>query len=42
MVDFWVKMVTKYMNNGMNKEAALMKVPAKWRDAVRDALDETT
>lgn len=42
MVDFWVKMVTKYMNNGMDREAALLKVPAKWRDAVKDALDEAT
>lgn len=39
MIDFWVKMVQKYIGNGMDFETAIAKVPAKWRDAVREAME---
>lgn len=39
MIDFWVKMVQKYVSNGMDFETAIAKVPAKWRDAVREAME---
>lgn len=40
MVEFYVKLTLNRMENGMTKEAALAKVPAKWRDAVRQALEQ--
>lgn len=39
MVEFYLKLTRNRMENGMTKEAALAKVPAKWRDAVRQALE---
>lgn len=40
MVEFYLKLTKNRMENGMAKEAALAKVPAKWREAVRQALEQ--
>lgn len=40
MVEFYVKLTLNRMESGMTKEAALAKVPAKWRDSVRQALEQ--
>ena len=39
MVEFYVNLVKFYMGKGMTKEQALLKVPVKWRAAVRAALE---
>lgn len=39
MVEFYLKLTINRMKSGMTKEEALTKVPAKWRDAVREALE---
>lgn len=41
MVDFYLKLTKNRIGTGMTKEEALGKVPAKWRDAVRQALEQT-
>lgn len=40
MVEFYVKLTKNRIANGMNKDEALSKVPAKWRDAVEAALED--
>lgn len=40
MVEFYLKLTKSRIEGGMTKEAALAKVPAKWRDAVRQALEQ--
>lgn len=40
MVKFYVTLTKARIEQGMDKETALSKVPAKYRDAVREALDE--
>ena len=40
MVEFYLKLTRNRMENGMTKEAALAKVPAKWRESVRQALEQ--
>ena len=39
MVDFYLKLTKKRIEDGMDKETALSKVPAKYREAVRAALE---
>ena len=40
MVEFYVRLTKKRIEDGMTLEEALEKVPEKWREAVRDALEE--
>lgn len=40
MVEFYLKLTKNRIENGMTKEAALAKVPAKWRESVRQALEQ--
>lgn len=40
MVEFYVKLTRARIQEGMEKEAALAKVPKKYREAVREALDD--
>ncbi len=39
MVDFYVKLTLARIRDGMDKETALAKVPAKYREAVREAIE---
>ena len=39
MFDFWLKMTQERIKNGMDKEEALAKVPAKFREQVREAIE---
>lgn len=39
MVDYYVKLVTAYMERGLTLEQALLKVPKKYRESVREALE---
>lgn len=39
MVAFYLKLTKSRIAEGMSREEALAKVPAKWRDAVAAALD---
>ncbi len=40
MVEFYLKLTKKRIADGMDKEEALSKVPLKWREAVRAALEQ--
>lgn len=40
MIDFYVKLTRARIEGGMSKEAALAKVPKKYREAVREALED--
>lgn len=40
MVDFYLKLTKKRIADGMDKETALSKVPIKYREAVRAALEQ--
>lgn len=40
MIDFYVKLTKARIEGGMSKEAALAKVPKKYREAVREALED--
>ncbi len=40
MIEFYVKLTRARIEGGMSKEAALAKVPKKYREAVREALEE--
>ena len=40
MIDFYVKLTRARIEGGMSKEAALVKVPKKYREAVREALED--
>lgn len=40
MVKYWTELTKARIEKGMDKEVALSKVPAKYRDAVREALDD--
>lgn len=40
MIDFYVKLTRARIKDGMSKEAALAKVPKKYREAVREALED--
>lgn len=40
MLDFYIKLTKARIDQGMDKETAIAKVPAKYREAVREALDE--
>lgn len=42
MVDFYLRLTKKRIEDGMDKEEALAKVPPKWREAVRQALEQET
>ena len=39
MVDFYLKLTKKRIEDGIDKETTLSKVPAKYREAVRAALE---
>lgn len=39
-VEFYTKLTRARIEGGMDKETALLKVPAKYREAVREALEE--
>jgi hypothetical protein len=39
MVDYWVEIVRAYMKRGLTLEQALLKVPKKYREAVRERLE---
>jgi len=39
MLDFYVNIAKFYINRGLTMEQALMKVPIKWREAVRAVLE---
>ena len=39
MIDFYVKLTKARIDGGMSKEEALLKVPKKYREAVREALE---
>lgn len=36
----WLKKVQVWISEGMNKEEALSRVPERWRQEVREALEE--
>lgn len=38
-VEFYTKLTRARIDAGMDKEEALLKVPAKYREAVREALE---
>ena len=38
MVEYWVELVRAYMKRGLTLEQAMLKVPKKYREAVREAL----
>ena len=40
MVEFYLKLTLSRIEKGMSKEAALAKVPQKWREAVAAALED--
>lgn len=40
MVEFYLKLTRKRIEDGMSREEALLKVPVKWREAVRERLDD--
>lgn len=40
MIDFYIKLTKARIEGGMSKEAALAKVPKKYREAVREALED--
>ena len=40
MIDFYVKLTRARIEGGMDKETAISKVPKKYRQAVREALDD--
>lgn len=40
MLDFYVNIARFYMNRGLTMEQALLKVPVKWREAVRAVLED--
>ena len=40
MIEFYVKLTRARIEGGMSKESALAKVPKKYREAVREALEE--
>lgn len=40
MIDFYVKLTKARIEGGMSREAALAKVPKKYREAVREALED--
>lgn len=40
MIAFYVKLTKARIEGGMDKETALAKVPAKYREAVRKALED--
>lgn len=39
MVEFYLKLTVNRIKNGMDPEEAIAKVPVKWREAVRQALE---
>lgn len=40
MLKFWIDLTKARIADGMSKETALAKVPVKYREAVRKALEE--
>jgi hypothetical protein len=39
MVEYWTSIAAAYMKRGLSLESALLKVPEKYREAVREALE---
>lgn len=39
MVEYWVELARAYMERGLTLEQALLKVPKKYREAVREVLE---
>ena len=39
MVEYWVELARAYMARGLTLEQALLKVPKKYREAVREQLE---
>lgn len=40
MVNFYIKLTVAWIESGMDKEEAIMKVPKKYRDSVYEAIKE--
>ena len=38
MLTFWINLTVARINGGMDREEAIAKVPAKYREAVREAI----
>ena len=39
MIKYWTELAKAYMDRGMTLENALLKVPSRYRDAVRENLE---
>ena len=40
MLKYWINITKARIADGMDKEVALTKVPVKYRDAVRQAIED--
>ena len=39
MIEYWTELAQAYIDKGLTLEQALLKVPKKYRKAVREALE---